>query len=301
MNDMANLVVGFDDMISGGNDTISPIMNIVTIAVTAFFGVFIGFGVLGIIATLLMTFCDKFSCRYLLYFICFFFVILGMLSFFLAILFSVFTPVLYFGCDFLTTAISSGANFNTNLGSVVGSQLSSYLGVCLPGGSGDIINQLGNVDLSAINNLTSVVNNINTFRAATLQTGVETALDTLDSLIDQYYYTDLFDFSSSSDQTIMRNIATPSGYTCSVNGFSQDSWIPSLRQTTIGCSGTTSSATSTNCPASANIIAGRSTSGSGGTCFGCMDSMKVLLNSGTNQISDLTNRYNDASCTTWLG
>ena len=45
----------------------------------------------------------------------------------------------------------------------------------------------------------SVVNNINTFRAATLQTGVETALDTLDSLIDQYYYTDLFDFSSSSD------------------------------------------------------------------------------------------------------
>jgi hypothetical protein len=122
-----------------------------------------------------------------------------MLSFLLAILFSVFTPVLYFGCDFLTTAISSGANFNTNLGSVVGSQLSSYLGVCLPGGSGDIINQLGGVDLSAINNLTSVVNNINTFRAATLQTGVETALDTLDSLIDQYYYTDLFDFISSSD------------------------------------------------------------------------------------------------------
>lgn len=99
----------------------------------------------------------------------------------------------------------------------------------------------------------------------------------------------------------MRNIATPSGYSCSVNSFSQDRWIPSLRQSTIGCSGTTPSATSTNCPASANIIAGRSTSGSGGTCFGCMDSMKVLLNSGTNQISDLTNRYNDATCTTWLG
>lgn len=189
MNDMASLVLGFDSTISGANDSVGPIMSIVTTGVTAFFGVFIGFGVLGILATLLMTFCDKFSCRYLLYFLCIFLLILGMISFILTILFSIITPVLYFGCDFLTTSISSSANFNSNIGFKF-PQFASYLSVCLPGSSGDIINQLGGVDLSAINNLTSVVTNINTFQASTLQTGVETALNTLDALIDKYYYTD---------------------------------------------------------------------------------------------------------------
>lgn len=171
MNDMANLVIGFDGFISGGDDIISPVMSIITTAVTAFFGVFIGLGVLGIIGTLLMTFCDKFSCRYLLYFICTILFILGLISFILAVLFSVITPVLYFGCDFLTTSISSSANFNTNIGGIF-PQFGAYLSVCLPGSTGDIINQLGGVDLSAINNLTSVVTSINTFQASTLQTGV---------------------------------------------------------------------------------------------------------------------------------
>lgn len=186
------------------------------------------------------------------------------------------------------------------MGKLVGEQLSKYLGVCLPGASGDIINQLGGVDLSAINNLTSVVNSINSFQASTLQTGVETVLNGLDSMIDQYYYTDLYDFdtnAASSDVAFMRNIGNPTNYAgCTVNSFTQDSWIPSTRQSMIACSVTTSTASSTECPSSTEISGGR---GSSASCFGCMDSMKVLLNSGTNQAVDLNNRYNDAGCTTW--
>lgn len=179
MNDMASMVEGFDSTFSGIDDTVSPIMKIITMAITAFFGVFIGLSVLGIIGTLFMTCCDKFSCRYLLYFICVIFLILGIISFLIATLFSVITPVLYFGCDFLTTSISSTAGFNANLAGPLGAQFSSYLGVCLPGGSGDIINQLQGVDLSTINGLSSAANSMNTFSASTIQSGVETALNTL--------------------------------------------------------------------------------------------------------------------------
>lgn len=57
MSGLASMVSGIDSSFSGIDDAIGPIMKIVTIAVTAFFGVFIGFAVLGIVGTLLMTCC----------------------------------------------------------------------------------------------------------------------------------------------------------------------------------------------------------------------------------------------------
>lgn len=154
---MTDLVSGFDTNISNIDDSISGIMKIVTLAVTAFFGVFIGFAVLGIVGTLLMTCCEKFSCRYLLYFLCVILLLLGFLSFLLSLFFSIFTPILYLGCDFLTVAISSSAGFTANLGNAIGGQFSSYLSVCLPGGSGDIINQLDGVNLTALNGMNGAI------------------------------------------------------------------------------------------------------------------------------------------------
>lgn len=95
----------------------------------------------------------------------------------------------------------------------------------------------------------------------------------------------------------MSNIANPSLYTCTANSFTQDSWVPSLRQSSVACAVTSSTATSTNCPTSTEIQAGRSAAPTG-TCYGCMDSMKVLLNSGTAQVADITARY--PGCTTWI-
>lgn len=248
MSDMVTTVSGIDDTISTMDDSVSPIMKIVTIVVTAIFGVFIGLGVLSIIGTILMTFCDKFSCRYLVYFVCVILVVLGILSFLLATLFSVITPVLYLGCDFLTTSISSQSSFTTNLGPLVPAQLSSYLSVCLPGGTGDLLNQIQGVNLTAINGLTDAVNSLRAFDVSLLQNGVQTSLNTLESFIDQYYYTDLYDFTATSgtgDKNFMAKIANPANYAgCSVNSFSSDSWVPSTRQTDIACSTTASYASS---------------------------------------------------------
>lgn len=247
MSDMVNTVTGIDDTISSMDDSVSPIMKIITIVVTAIFGVFIGLGVLSIIGTILMTFCDKFSCRYLVYFVCVILVVLGILSFLLATLFSVITPVLYLGCDFLTTSIGSQSGFTTNLGPIVPAQLSSYLSVCLPGGTGDLLNQIQGVDLTAINGLTDAVNSLRAFDVSLLQTGVQTSLNTLESFIDEYYYTDQYDFTATSgagDKNYMAKIANPANYACTVNSFTSDSWVPSTRQSDIACSVTSSYASS---------------------------------------------------------
>lgn len=127
MKEMVDIVNGFDTMISGMDSTISDIMKIVTLAVTAVFGVFIGLGVLSIIGTVFMTCCDKYSCRYLVYFVCVILFVLGIFCFLLSTIFSILTPVIYFGCDFLTVSISSSTSFSANLGKTIGGQLSSYL------------------------------------------------------------------------------------------------------------------------------------------------------------------------------
>ncbi len=300
MGDLVDMFSGVDSSIGSFNDTITPIMNIVTIVVTAIFGVFIGLGVLSILGAILMTCCDKYSCRYLVYFVCVILTLLGIVCFILAILFSVITPVLYLGCDFLTVSISSSSGFNTNLGAKLGAQISSYLGVCLPGGTGDIINQIQGVNMSSITSLTTTVSSMQSFSVSTLQSGVLTSLNTLSSFIDQYYNTDIYDFSSSSDKALMAKVANPAHAdydTCAVNSFSQDSWVPSLRNSDIACAVTTSTASVAQCTNSADIVAGRATSTA---CFGCIDSMAVLANS-ANAGTDISSRYGNAGeCANWV-
>lgn len=106
------------DSMNDANDLVySPLskgkepMGYVTIVITAVFGVLIGFSVFGILGALMMTFCEKTSCRYLVYFTCAFLFLLGIIAFLLAVLFSIFTPVLYYGCDFLQFSVESGDNF----------------------------------------------------------------------------------------------------------------------------------------------------------------------------------------------
>lgn len=163
-------ITGADGTVAGLDDQVTPIMKIVTMVVTAIFGVFIGLGVLSIIGTLLMTFCDKASCRYLIYFVCVILLVLGILSFLLATLFSIVTPVLYLGCDFLSTSLSSSTNFNTNIGKILDVSVTNYLAVCLPGGSGDLISQLG-VDLTGINGLKDSVSSMRLFNSTQFQNG----------------------------------------------------------------------------------------------------------------------------------
>ena len=83
-----------------------------TTAVTALFGVIIGFSVLGIVGALITTFCNKFKCRYLIYFTCLFLFLIGIVLFLLSTLFAVITPILFYTCEFLTYSTESADNFD---------------------------------------------------------------------------------------------------------------------------------------------------------------------------------------------
>ncbi len=109
----------FDSFISETHDSMNPIIDLATTSSTAFYALFIGLGAIGIISTVLMTFCNKFSCRYLLYFICVLKVLLGVICFLLVISLSTATPAMYFGCDFVTTSVSSSANFERNFQNII--------------------------------------------------------------------------------------------------------------------------------------------------------------------------------------
>ena len=180
LDNLKTMLTGLDSSFSSINDSVNPIMNMITLVVTAIFGVFIGLGVLSILGTVLMTFCDKYSCRYLVYFVCVILFILGIISFLLALIFSIITPILYLGCDFINVSISSPTAFNNNLGSKLGAQISPLLSVCLPGGSGDIINQIQGVDMSAITGLSSTISSMQSFNVSTLKNGVTTAIKTFE-------------------------------------------------------------------------------------------------------------------------
>jgi len=308
VNGTLDTITSFNTMIGSFNDSVSSIMKIVTIGVTAFFGVFIGLGVLAIIGTILMTCCDKYSCRYLIYFTCVILFVLGLICFFLSVIFSILTPTIYFACDFLSTTISSPANFTTNIQPLLGASLTGYVSVCLPGGTGDITSQAG-ADVSSINGLSDALDQMRQLNTTTIQSSLLTALNYVSDEIDAYYYSDKFDYSSSINDNFIRKVSdrsTAAYSTCTTNGFDTDSWIPSTRQSTFSCIVSAGSLVSTTqCGTQAQITGGKNGVSPNNVCFGCLDSTKILVNDpSTTPLADLTTRYGSPGagtpCKLWL-
>jgi hypothetical protein len=84
-------------------------------AITGIYAGLIGLASLAMLATLLLIICNLYKCRYLLYFVCFLLVIVGLVSFLLATIMSIIIPLVYFTCDIVTFSIGSAANFNSNV------------------------------------------------------------------------------------------------------------------------------------------------------------------------------------------
>lgn len=135
------------------DDFFTSIKDTSRLAVTCFVGVIIGLAALGIFGTILMACCQKYRCRYLLYFICVILFVFAIIIFLLAVSFSISAPILSLTCDFFTVSTANSTAFKQNLGG----ELGSYLSVCLPGGSGDFINQFQGVDLSALNGMNDAI------------------------------------------------------------------------------------------------------------------------------------------------
>lgn len=98
VSDLQKTMDDTDSSLSGAMITINSVLGTITVVISALFGVIIGLAVLGIVGALIMTFCNKFKCRYLVYFACVILFIIGIVLFLLSVLFSLITPILYYTC-----------------------------------------------------------------------------------------------------------------------------------------------------------------------------------------------------------
>lgn len=89
-------------------------VNYVMAGIKVLYAATIAVASLMLLGALLVSFCDKINCRYLLYFTCFVLFWIGFLGFALSIAFSLLTPAVYFGCQYMTYSLSSSANFNSS-------------------------------------------------------------------------------------------------------------------------------------------------------------------------------------------
>lgn len=104
----------------------------------------------------------------------------------------------------------------------------------------------------------------------------------------------------------MAKIATPSNYpSCSTNGFTSDSWIPSINQSNVGCGASSGrKVDDTQCGTTLKITGGSTATAPNDGCYGCLDTSKILYNdpSGT-PMNDVKTRYGNpvsGDCLTWV-
>lgn len=76
------------------------------------YGLTIGIASMMLLGALLVAFCDKIHCRYLIYVSCVLLFFIGVGGFFLSVFFSLMVPTVYFGCQFVNYSIESSSNFN---------------------------------------------------------------------------------------------------------------------------------------------------------------------------------------------
>lgn len=77
------------------------------------YGVTIAVASAMLLGTLLVAFCDKLMCRFLIYGSCVILFFIGVAGFALSVFFSLLAPGVFFGCQFMNTSLSSSANFNS--------------------------------------------------------------------------------------------------------------------------------------------------------------------------------------------
>lgn len=88
---------------------------------------------------------------------------------------------------------------------------------------------------------------------------------------------------------------------CTTNTFQADRWVPSTRLSSpsFSCSGTTTTATNTQCSSSATVSTNPTTS----ACKGCLDTTKIIFETyaGADPTADLNTRYTAGAgvCQTW--
>lgn len=203
-----------------------------SLAIQLFYGVALGLAVMALLGVIMMTFCDKYKCRYLMYFSCFILFFFALLGFFIAIIFSIFVPLIYWSCDWLSVSFSSSANFNTNMaGLVTDANTRTYISPCLRGGTGDLMAAVAPGQVATLNNLRDSLKNTSSFNSSAQVTLLNAAVTQIDTLINGYTAGSIPDITDSTAISTLVSVANRNGITGCAS-LTPDSWVVSTANTT---------------------------------------------------------------------
>ena len=279
-----------------------------TMAIQIFYAVALGLSILALVGVVLMTFCDKFKCRYLMYFACVILFFFGLIGFLIAIIFSFIVPVMYWGCDWIGVTIGSAAGFNTNLqGLITDANTRNYIAPCLKGGNGDLITAVAPSSAATLKNLSSTLTSSNSFNADQKIADINTALSTIQTQIDNFNKGYTPDITDTSALAALVGISDPANFNTGgcTGAIGADSWPVSNGNssfTPCKISGTVRLSSDAACNSRANIMAAAT------TCKGCMDTTSIFNAYYTavargSLVTDLNTRYSNGcpSFTTAFG
>lgn len=204
-----------------------------------------GLSIFALLGVVMMTFCDKYKCRYLMYFSCVILFFFALLGFFIAIIFSILVPIIYWSCDWLSVSFSSSANFNTNMaGLITDSSTRNYISPCLKGGSGDLMAAIAPGNVATLNNLRDSLKNTSTFNSTSQVSELNTALNAVDTLLTSFTNGVTPDITDNAAIQTLVSVANRNGITgCAT--LDTDSFVMSYTNTSFTAC-TVSGGTQTN-------------------------------------------------------
>ena len=196
-----------------------------TMVISVIYGVMLGLSVLALLGVVLMTFCDKYKCRYLMYFSCVILFFLGILGFLLAVIFSIIVPVMFLLCEWLDVTLQA-STFSANTGKFISdTTVQNIISTCLAGGSGDIIAVVGGPAVgTTINGLKDSVSKTNSFNTSTSLGLITTNLNTITDTIKDFQYGRIMDIADTNALATLSGISSQSG--CAA--LATDSFVPSM-------------------------------------------------------------------------
>ncbi len=274
-NDLNNVKTQMNDLdktVKGGLQLMETPKTMGTLVINLIYGVALGLAALALLGVVLMTFCDKYKCRYLMYFSCVILFFFGLLGFIIAILFSIIVPVLFFFCEWMDVTITS-TGFNTNTEKLLtDAQVRTIVSSCLIGGSGDILGAVGGASISTtINGLKSAITDTNTFNTTSQVNSIDTALSNITTTINGFRDGSIPDVSDTDSVAALVSISKSQDFGACASTL-PDSYVLSMANTTlVSCQ---VSGGSTVNPASCTSAVNFEASAAG--CQGCIDSSLIM-------------------------
>lgn len=177
LNDLKTKMNDLDSGLKTTMDLMDTPKDMGTLVINLIYGIALGLAVLALLGVVLMTFCDKYKCRYLMYFSCVLLFFFGLLGFLIAIIFSIIVPVMFFLCEWLDVTVSS-TGFSSNVQKFISdSNIRGYITPCLTGGDGNLMAAVGSASVnSTIYNLRGAMVNASSFNTTSQVNSLNTAL-----------------------------------------------------------------------------------------------------------------------------